>query len=69
MHQLQRTFGLKRCFSFATASLRISTANRALAQCFDVGKQVFASLLAQNFSKQHPQGPHIATQRSFFQIA
>ena len=53
VHQLERGCGVARGFLFAAASLGVTAANGALAQRFNVGKQIFAGLLAQHFAQQH----------------
>ena len=67
VHKFERLCGVAGGFSLVAARLGIAAANGALAQRFNVRKEVLAGLLAQHFAQQHAQRAHIAAQRRFFQ--
>ncbi len=69
MDQLQCRGSLAGGLFVVAVIFGVAAANGALAQRFDVSKQVFAGLLAQHFAEQHAQRTHIAAERSFFQVA
>jgi len=67
--QFQRGGGVTSGFFLAAADFGVTAADGALAQRFNVGKQVVAGLLAQHVAKQHAERAHVAAQRSFLQVA
>ena len=69
VHQLQCDGSMASGFFLTAAGLGIAPANGALAQRFNVVKQIFSGLFAQYLAEQRAERANIAAQRSLFQVA
>ena len=69
MNEFKGLGGVAGGFLIFAAGFGVTAPDRTLTQRFNVGEDVFACLLAQNFSEQHAQRTHVPAQRSFLQIA
>jgi hypothetical protein len=67
--QLERLGSMLGSLFRVAAGFRIAAANGALPQRFHMLIKIVAGLLAQNFAKQGAEGPHIAAQGSFLEVA
>ncbi len=67
--QFESAGGVESGFLLEAAGLGVAAANGALAQRFNLGKELVASLLAEHVAEERSKRTHVAAERRFFQVA